>query len=388
MSEEKPTAGRTGRISPDQLQDLLDIIRNDGYETVGPRIKEGVIVYAPIDSLEDLPRGWTDQQEPGKYRLEKRTDNALFGYVVGPHSWKKYVYPPRQHLWRITKSNGTQKLEPPPEDSPKLAFFGVRACEIQALSVQDKVFMGSEYQDRLYTLRRRDNLIIAVNCVEPGGNCFCVSMNCGPKATKGYDLSLTEVIERKEHYFVIDSGSERGAELLAELKTKPATADETAIADDLLKQASGRMGRTLDTTGVKELLYRNAENRLWEEVAKRCLTCSNCTMVCPTCFCSTVEDTTDLTGTTAERTRRWDSCFTLDFSYIHGGAVRPSEKARYRHWITHKLGTWQDQFGTSGCVGCGRCITWCPVGIDITEEIEALRVSEARRKVDVAGAKE
>jgi len=136
------------------------------------------------------------------------------------------------------------------------------------------------------------------------------------------------------------------------------------------------MGRTIDTTDVKSLLYRNSENSRWLETAKRCLTCANCTMVCPTCFCTTIEDVTDLTGKEAERRRKWDSCFTLDFSYIHGGNIRSSAASRYRQWLTHKFAYWQDQFGTYGCVGCGRCITWCPVGLDITEEINSINETE------------
>jgi sulfhydrogenase subunit beta (sulfur reductase) len=133
------------------------------------------------------------------------------------------------------------------------------------------------------------------------------------------------------------------------------------------------MGRTLDTEGLKDVLSRNFDSLHWEEIAKRCLSCGNCTMVCPTCFCASVEDSSDLTGQKAERVRKWDSCFSRDFSYIHGGQIRSSVMSRYRQWMTHKLGYWQDQFGSSGCVGCGRCITWCPVGIDITEEARALR---------------
>ena len=136
------------------------------------------------------------------------------------------------------------------------------------------------------------------------------------------------------------------------------------------------MGRSMDTCNIKDLFYRNLEHPRWNNVAERCLTCANCTMVCPTCFCTTIEDVTDLTGEHAERWRKLDSCFTMDFSYIHGGSVRASTKSRYRHWITHKLATWIDQFGTSGCVGFGRCITWCPVAIDITEEVHAIRKSE------------
>jgi ferredoxin len=152
-------------------------------------------------------------------------------------------------------------------------------------------------------------------------------------------------------------------------------AEQTDIgrAEEIVAQTAAHMGRSMDTSGIKELLYRNLDHPRWDNVASRCLTCTNCTMVCPTCFCTTVEDTTDLTGERAERWRKWDSCFTMDFSYIAGGSVRSSAKSRYRQWMTHKLASWIDQFGTSGCVGCGRCITWCPVGIDITEEVRAIR---------------
>ena len=139
---------------------------------------------------------------------------------------------------------------------------------------------------------------------------------------------------------------------------------------------SVQISKVLDTTDIKGLLYRNYENPRWIEVANRCLTCGNCTLVCPTCFCNTIYEATDLAGKHAERWRKWDSCFNVDFSYIHGGSIRSSPMSRYRQWMTHKLATWIDQFGTSGCVGCGRCITWCPVGIDITEESRAIRESE------------
>ncbi|WP_325063331.1 4Fe-4S dicluster domain-containing protein [Halovulum marinum] len=122
---------------------------------------------------------------------------------------------------------------------------------------------------------------------------------------------------------------------------------------------------------IPDLLRENPDHPHWDVVADRCLSCANCTLACPTCFCSDVEDVNDLTGDHTERWRTWDSCFTADFSYVHGGSVRRSTKSRYRQWLTHKLSTWHDQFGSSGCVGCGRCIAWCPVGIDITAEAAA-----------------
>jgi ferredoxin len=189
----------------------------------------------------------------------------------------------------------------------------------------------------------------------------------------GFDLALTEVLQGTEHYFTVEVGSEQGAQVMAEVAHRRAGAEEMSMASSVVAKAEREMGRSLDTVGLKDLLYRNYDNPRWQEVSQRCLTCGNCTLVCPTCFCTSVEDTTDLAGSGAERWRSWDSCFTTDFSYIHGGSVRASAPSRYRQWLTHKLASWEDQFGTLGCVGCGRCITWCPVGIDITEEARAIR---------------
>jgi ferredoxin len=245
-----------------------------------------------------------------------------------------------------------------------------------AIAVQDRVFIGGEYRDSIYSDRREGAFLVAVNCIEPGGTCFCSSMGTGPGADAGFDLVLTEIEGEGVHQFLIRAGSARGADVLGALPVQAAPDDTVATAAGLIADAATRMGRTLDTADIKDLLQRNPRHPRWDEVAARCLACANCTMVCPTCFCATVEDGGDLSGTEAWRVRRWDSCFTQEFSYIHGGSLRVSGSARYRQWMTHKLASWFDQFGTSGCVGCGRCITWCPVGIDITEEVEAIRETE------------
>ncbi|HNJ43724.1 MAG TPA: 4Fe-4S dicluster domain-containing protein, partial [Acidobacteriota bacterium] len=230
--------------------------------------------------------------------------------------------------------------------------------------------------DSRYQARSHNLFIVAVNCTVVGGTCFCASMQTGPKATAGYDLAVTEILEADRHYFVVEAGTDAGMEVLNQIPHQTADPAETTRVDALMTQSASQMGRTLNTENIKDLLYRNSESPIWEAIAQRCLTCANCTLVCPTCFCSTVEDVTDLTGDIAERWRRWDSCFTVEFSYIHGGPVRSSPESRYRQWMTHKLASWIDQFGTSGCVGCGRCITWCPVGIDITKEVQTIRESE------------
>ena len=354
---------------------LLEALRRNNYKTIGPTIKDGAIVYDEINSSEDLPIGLTDKQDAGKYRLEKRNDDALFGYVVGPQSWKKFLNPPVYKLWQADKRGHNFEIIPEKIEETKYAFIGVRPCELNAIFIQDKVFTSGEYVNKNYKLRRDNAFIVAVNCVESGGTCFCVSMNTGPKAEKGFDISLTEIVKDGHHNFLIETGSEKGEKILSEIPHRTAVQNEIDSGNELINNAAATMGRVLDTSNIKNLLLNNLDHPQWDKVAERCLSCANCTMVCPTCFCTTIEDTTDLTGEHAERWQKWDSCFTIDFSYIHGGSIRNSVKSRYRQWMTHKLATWHDQFGSSGCVGCGRCITWCPVGIDITEEVRAIKES-------------
>ncbi len=356
---------------------LLQVLRQEDYRVIGPTIRDGAIVYDQVSSSADLPAGWTDVQEAGQYRLKKRDDQALFGYTVGPHSWKKFLYPSTMRLFLAHRRNGGFEVKEEPHEVPRLAFIGVRSCELHAIAIHDKVFLGGSYTDGSYQAHREKAFLVAVNCGEAGGTCFCASMNTGPKAGQGYDLALTEVCENSRHFLLVEAGSERGAHILDEVSHRPARPEEEAAAERAIANTAQQMGRQVDTTDIKDLLYRNYEHPRWDAVASRCLACANCTMVCPTCFCSTVEDITDLKGENAERWRKWDSCFTTDFSYIHGGSIRATPRARYRQWMTHKLASWIDQFGSSGCVGCGRCITWCPVAIDITEEVRVIRETDA-----------
>ena len=360
-------------IAPNAIGVLIDALRTRGYRVLGPTVVDEAIVYAELESADELPIGWTDRQDGGTYRLERRDDDARFGYAVGPHSWKQFLFPARSRLWQAAKNgDGELEVEEEPLETTPLAFIGVRSCELHAIEIQDRVFIGGRVVDRDYAARREGAFMVAVNCFEPGGTCFCVSMGTGPKAEAGYDLALTEIIDG-EHRLLVEAGTERGAEVLRELPARVAAHSDVDAANRAIDGAAERMGREMDAGDLRDLLADNLEHPRWDEVAERCLTCGNCTMVCPTCFCSSVEDTTDLSGEHAERWRSWDSCFSLDHSYLHGGSVRPTGRSRYRQWMTHKLGTWHDQFGTSGCVGCGRCITWCPVGIDITEEVAAIR---------------
>lgn len=359
-------------LSNSTIDHLLQLLQADGYLTVGPCLSDQAIVYGELRTCADLPQGWTDVQAKGTYRLKKRKDQALFGYVVGPHSWKKYLFPPQQVLWQAQRTDTGFELSENPEPIPKYAFIGVRGCELAAIQIQDRVFLQGAYVDPHYQQRREQVLIVAVNCTEPGQTCFCASMDTGPQARQGYDLSLTEMLDEGEPYYLARSGSPKGEYYLAQLTAVGGGESQLKQEQERLTQAAQQMGRYLDAAKARQVLQQNYGSPYWEQVGERCLACTNCTMVCPTCFCSSVSDTTDLTDQTATRTRQWDSCFSLDFTYTGGHPIRQSHGSRYRQWLTHKLSTWHDQFDSSGCVGCGRCITWCPVGIDLTEEITQL----------------
>ncbi|MFE0023615.1 4Fe-4S dicluster domain-containing protein [Amycolatopsis sp. NPDC059021] len=351
------------------LDGLVDVLIGAGYRVIGPTVRDAAIVLDELASGRQLPAGWGVTTGPGHYRLRRRDDAAVFGHSAGPQSWKRYLHPPRRKLFDADRDGA---FTPAPDEVPKYAFLGVRGCDLAAIAVLDKVLDAGRHPDGSYARRRRSLFVVAVNCTEPGELCFCTSMGTGPAAGPGYDLALTERIDAAGHRFLVDVATDEGARILGHVPTTTAAPAEVAAARKDVTAAAGRMGRAMPDANLPAVIRDARESPQWEEVASRCLTCANCTMVCPTCFCTTTEDVTELTDDHAERWQRWVSCFELDFSYVHGGSVRTSGSSRYRQWFSHKLGTWHEQFGGSGCVGCGRCIAWCPAGIDITEEAAKL----------------
>jgi len=391
--DEAHQVGDTLLMAADSLDRLYAALRDADYRVIGPTVADGAIVLAELESARDLPFGWGVELEPGGYRIRQRADSAAFGHSAGPQSWKQFLHPPREKMWSVRRVDDRIEFDAADQPARKLAFIGVRPCDLRAIQIQDRVLGQGAQAGSRYASRRAGVFIVAVNCTEPGETCFCTSMGAGPEAGPGYDLALTELTPTEltpteliptglagdgGHRFLIDVGSPAGADMLAQVPTTPADDATSGLARSAVAAAAGMMGRSMPAEGLRELMASSADAARWEDVASRCLTCGNCTMACPTCFCTTVQDVSDLSGEHAERWQLWDSCFDLDFSYLHGGSVRSSASSRYRQWLTHKLGTWHDQFGSSGCVGCGRCIVWCPVGIDLTEEVAALQAEAAQ----------
>jgi ferredoxin len=375
--------GATAVLRVEGLAELITTLHALGYEVKGPVVRSGAIVPGALSGVEDLPGGVHDQQGPGQYRLVQGDDDHLFDWAVGPSGWKPEFFPAHDELWRAHVGNGQVSLVEHIDERPPLAVVGARPCEAAALGVLDRVLMEGAYRDTRYAGRRESSFVAVVECSSPAPTCFCDSMGSGPNVEFGFDLSLTELDDDHGHRFLARVGSSRGAAALQNVTSSPASALDLAARDDVLEKARRQMLRHLDTDGLADVLARNLEHPRWADVAERCLSCGNCTLVCPTCFCSDVRDATDLDGDVI-RQRTWASCFSIDHSYLHGGAVRPTTQSRYRQWMTHKLSSWWDQFDTTGCVGCGRCIAWCPVGIDVTEEASAIARSDGATSVALA----
>jgi ferredoxin len=354
------------------LEALVSELRRRRYRVIGPTVRDGAIVADEITAAADLPAGYGDDQRPGHYRLRPGDDGAVFGFASTAVSWKPFLLPPDDVLWRAATQDGGFTIVPTPAPRRRLALFGLRPCDLAAVRVLDRVLVDGPHPDRTYAGRRARALLVAVNCSTPAPTCFCTSMGGGPRAESGFDLSLTELAGSSAGRFLVEIGSETGRSIVEALPVRSPTVADLVEAHRVTDEARRRIADRPGLADVRARLAAGADDPHWDVVAERCLACGNCTAVCPTCFCTAVEDTTDLTGAEARRTRRWDSCFSVDFSYLHSGPVRISRSARYRQWLTHKLSWWWDQFGTNGCVGCGRCVTWCPVAIDLVAEASAV----------------
>lgn len=352
-----------------RLDALIKALQSEGFRCVGPGVENDAIVFREFSNAADLPRGLLAEQTPGQFKLSRDPQNRYFAWTNGPQAIKPFVFAPRESLWQARRDDqGVLRFEPLAPQPEKTALIGVRACDLAALALQDAHFLEGKYSDANYATRRKSLFLVAVQCAEPAATCFCASTGDGPTPQSGFDLSLVELAEG----FLISAGSEAGWEVLSALNLKEATPEQIRSAKEQGEAAARKQTRTLPARDLRPLLMNNLEHARWDDVAARCLSCGNCTAVCPTCFCHAELDEPDAATGESLHVRQWDSCFNEGHAYIHGHNVRPDTRTRYRQWLTHKLATWHDQYGRSGCVGCGRCITWCPSGIDLTEEVAAI----------------
>lgn len=363
-----------------QVQDFINCLISAHYRCIGPQVRDGAIVYDELTQCGQLPWGLREIQKPGEYQLEKIAEHKAFSWANGPQALKPLLFKPQESLWRVVRDEqGALTFESVQPKEKPIAFIGARACDIEAMLIQDKVFLSKPHADPRYQHRRENLLIIAVNCSYASDNCFCVSAGTGPEVTRAYDILLTEI----DHGFIVKVGSDQGRRIIDTLYLNQASPSQCQIAKQDTQQAADMQTKRIpldNQRGLRDVLFNQLDHPRWQEVADRCLSCGNCTQVCPTCFCHSEEEHPDLDGESSEHQRVWDSCFSQGHSFVSGHPLRDETHKRYRQWLTHKVGSWFDQFDVSGCVGCGRCVTWCPVGIDITEELAVLSGETNKRK--------
>ena len=368
------SSSESGLLLRQDFHTLIQALQNQGYRVLGPVVADGAVKWEEVQGVADFPIGWRDHQQPGQYRLERTDSKRIFDIVHGPESIKRHVFVPRETLLVLERKKKSFQAHPVAPHAERLALIGPRPCDVAGLAIQDQIFLKDQFTDPYYQIRRDHLLIIAVNCTRALETCFCASMGTGPKVKDGYDLVLTE----SDDGFVVQAGTGIGRDLYEQLPLGVVNQERLQEDEERIAACAASQVRQVNSSQLPQALYEAHDHQRWDEVANRCLACANCTMVCPTCFCHGVEETPDLQHQQSEHARVWDSCFMPNHGYIHGKNFRPTIKDRYRMWLTHKLATWIDQFGTSGCVGCGRCITWCPVGIDLTEEMaEIVRPNDA-----------
>ncbi|HEY8238987.1 MAG TPA: 4Fe-4S dicluster domain-containing protein, partial [Candidatus Limnocylindrales bacterium] len=354
-----------------ELAHLFDALRADGRRIVGPTVVDGAVIYDELTSPTELPTGIRADTGPGRYRLSGEGGLRAFDYTVGVTSWKRFNHPPIVPLTRSRRDGDRTIVEAVAEDPPRLAYLGVRGCELAAIGIQDRAMRAGPLGDASHAERSDAALIVGVECAVAASTCFCTSMGTGPgiEEGRGADVVLAEL----DDGFVVRAETAAGRRVVEQLELRPAADGQVQMAAQQVSTLGAAMGDPVPTTGLPERLRAALDHPRWDEVAERCLACANCTLVCPTCFCTSVGVASDLDGQSAATERTWDSCFSLGFGRVAGDAnFRPKTRDRYRQWLTHKFSTWWDQFGSSGCVGCGRCIAWCPVGIDVREELLAI----------------
>lgn len=349
------------------LNSIIEALR-DRYEVLGWVPGAGAVALTSVQSAADLALGYRDQQQPGLYQLQGPEPGQAGSYASFSHgsdSPKKFLHPSRLTLFEGSIAQGPSE---PAFPTQPYAFLGMRSCDLAATLVNDRTFLGAP-ADPYYAARRAASFVVASSCTHSGGTCFCVSMGTGPRPLSGFDLRMTELGSE----LLLEPGSPAGADLLQQIGGRPATAEDLAEAERLVKQTADSQTKRMQTENLPAILMANLDHPYWDAMDDWCVGCTNCTIVCPTCFCYDVVDHLDPTMTKVTRQRYWDSCFTQKFTVLPDYNPRAALRARYRHWLNHKLSYWTEQFGCFGCIGCGRCITWCPVRIDITDVIDHIR---------------
>jgi len=339
----------------EDLGKLIEVLKAYGYVTYGYKVSRGAVIFDELRNLEDMPLKYRDVQGPGSYRLIE--GNGVRHSFASP---KEVIHPARQELFNVDSNGGVSY---PPIESKKIALVGIKSCDLASIKVMDRILSN----DDSYNARRKEALTIVEECINPGDTCFCGSLGTGPYVSEDFDLAYARI---DDDHVLFKYGSRVGLNLVKRLGLKPAS-------EELVNTYSSLMSEAKEKTSPLKFGLSDIENSmlksmsdvdLWKKLSEKCVGCANCNLVCPTCFCTEFLDDLKLDNS-ASRVRFWVGCLSYVYGLVAGTHFRPELYMRYRHFVLHKFLFYRKQIGLVGCVGCGRCITWCPVGIDLRKTV-------------------
>jgi len=353
--------------SSEDLRVVVEFLQRElgGAKLFGYRHHNGRIAFSEINNINEIFVALTDIQKPGYYR-------ASSGYRFR-HSFsspKVFLLPP-EHLI-LTVSRDYDILESSSSFQELTAiFFGIKPCDRKAIDILDHILYG---RSPVYTTRRNAvRAIVVEECLEPGETCFCSTVNAGPTISSGFDIAYARLYG---DLLVFRYGSSLGEKILGKVGLQRAQESHVKMYLEMVNRAISMMrGRIPNISEIqKALMEKVSAKPFWEEISSKCVGCGNCNYVCPTCFCTEIEDRVENGFST--RVGVWLGCLTYTYGLVAGGHFRQELYTRYRHFILHKFLFYPKQVGDIGCVGCGRCITWCPLGIDLRETLS--RIAEVK----------
>ncbi|MEM4513481.1 MAG: 4Fe-4S dicluster domain-containing protein [Ignisphaera sp.] len=328
-------------------------------DIVGYKVFGGSVIWGSISDVNDLPLNVSDIQGPGFFRITKGT---RFRHSVA--SPKVFLNPSEQLLLMVFRNYDVESVV---GEIPRVVLFGIKPCDVKSIEVLDSI-LGNH---PLYAKARKAIAgIVVEECLEPGETCFCGATDSGPNAGKGFDISYAKV---NENSVIFRYGSNLGKRIIDELGLKEAERD---IVEEYVRLVENAKTKTVSkipkVVDVQKALYNCIEDiSIWAMLSKNCVGCGNCNYVCPTCFCLEFEDEI-VDERYAKRVAKWIGCLTYTYGQVAGGHFRPQLYMRYRHFVLHKFLFYPKQIGLLGCVGCGRCITWCPLGVDLRKTLSEI----------------
>ena len=323
------------------LQSLMD-----EYDLFAPvQLEEGVSVYKKIDRPDEVDLSASNPQKPAK----------------------EVFFPQSETMFRYEKAGKQHQVISTEEVERKRVILGARPCDIQAVLLIDQVFSGKEYTDVYYVNKRKATTIIGMGCDHPLSTCFCSSMKGGPFSREGSDLFLIDLGEA----YLVELLTGKGTAFQNNKFLKEADTKEINLAKEIEEKASKKTDDSLSVVGIEKRLDQMVENPFWERVQEKCIGCRVCTYLCPTCHCFDIAD--EVLTNKGQRVRNWDSCLSSLYSQeTSGHNPRPTNRERTRQRIMHKFNYFPKNFDRIACVGCGRCILYCPANFDIRQTIKEI----------------